>query len=111
MDGYVFDEDCTPELEGPPTGCYENDSDTKQDFLYSGPVDTANNIQSSNSNDGNCGSPDGPTGLALVLAVDAGVAGAKCGDLGGSLSLGGVSLFDFGYSGLPSDAWLCTGTS
>lgn len=109
MDGFVFGEDCIAEPVGPAPGCYENVSDSKQDLLYAGPVDTPSNIQASNTTDGNCGLASG-SGLALVVADDSAAADAKCLALNGSLLLG-VSLFDFGYTGFPPNAWVCGGTS
>ena len=110
MDGFVFGENCVTELAGPAHGCYEHDTDGKQDLLYLGPVDTVSNIQSSNTTDGSCSLATG-SGLALVLANDAVEAEAKCAVLNGTLQVSGLSLFDFGYSGFPPNAWICLGTS
>jgi hypothetical protein len=111
MAGYVFGDGCGVVPIGPVPGCYEHSSDSRADLLYLGPVDTANNVELSQSNNGTCLNPQGPQGFALVLADTLVEAQTNC----ASLNEGGVnwntSLHNIGFVDFPPNAWLCYGTS
>lgn len=98
-----------PPATGPTAGCYDS-SDTFADFSYSGVPNIADNMDFWSSTDGTCTDATGGdvSNSTMVLAPDADAASAVCRSIGLGDTLGRWN--DFGYTALPSNAWLCSFT-
>lgn len=98
-----------PPGPGPAADCYDS-SDTFADFSYSGVPNVVGNMDFWSSTDGSCTDVTGGdvSNSTLVLAADGDAASAVCRSIGLGDTLGRWN--DFGYAGLPANAWLCSFT-
>ena len=110
MDGFAFGEDCTAETDFDTIApdCYR--SSVYSDLWYDGPIDTPGNVVGWTSFDGTCSGFSFGGGEAIIRAPDLAGALAKCESLDLEINeflpypLAGP---EYGYEGLPDDAWIC----